>query len=122
MMDTMTLGVLTTLLVDVVGLAAIIMGFVIIRRYRGDKVTVSAQGVIAQDVNEFIFEESLDSHRLDEKLDYDSELVRKKTIDLQWAVSEEETLYDDESGMKNELKKSKSEFTDGKSDEKVFKK
>ena len=64
----------------------------------------------------------MDSHRLDEKLEYDSELVRKKTIDLQWAVSEEDTLNDDESGMKNELKKFKSEFTDAKSDEKVFKK
>ena len=96
MLDSLTAGVLVTLLIDLVGLMAIVLGFICIRKHRGDKQTVSSTQVAAgrgpDAMIDMLFEDSIDSQRLEEQLEIESDLVRRKTIDLQWAVHEDEQL------------------------------
>ena len=89
MVDSQTLGVLTTLLVDVVGLVLILLGFVLIRRCRGD--SQKSQGDLIGGPGEFLFDEQLDRQRFEDQVEAETDLVRRKTVDLRWEP-EEETL------------------------------
>lgn len=93
MVDSQTLGVLTTLMVDVIGLVLILLGFMLIRSCRGDKQKHQSD-VIAPELNDFVFDENFDSQKVEEQLEIEDDLNRRKTIDMQWEVAEEDSFDD----------------------------
>lgn len=47
-------------------------------------------------MNDILFEDSMDSQKIDEKLELESDLIRRKTVDLGWAVTEEDNSIEDD--------------------------
>lgn len=72
--DSLTIGVLTTLAIDVLMAFLILLGFICIRKYRGDKQIISTQGDRPTEVNDLLFDESIDSQKIDLQLEKETDL------------------------------------------------
>ena len=74
-MDSNTLGVLTTFGFDIVGGLAILLGWLCLRRYRGDKKTVPR----SFDDSEILFDENFEKNLLKNLLEEDIEKNEQKS-------------------------------------------
>ena len=100
-MDSNTLGVLTTLLIDVVGAICFLIGWLIFRKVRGDKTTITKHS--GQGLEDLIFDESLDSQRLQECLDEESEKQHKNLSEDLWSKDPDQTDHPSSDKYANEM-------------------
>lgn len=79
-LDSETLAVLTTLILDVSGAIAILLGWFIFRKLRGDKKNIKRQNN-GLDRTEQLFDESIDMKlHVEDLIDEDTEQLRRRTM------------------------------------------